>query len=260
MIRIPYHVTNRFGEPLPGAQLRARWEIPLSKPQESTSGTDRRGAGVILFRGSYGPGNCQIQTQVVWTDRDGVVWGGTITLQTVEVLPMAGSPDVSPRASLGFSLTTRAFPQALPLPEMEHGTRTLLLSRAEMRPLHDAYEEARDSMVAGLPNSAAAMLGKTLETAIYLRGETLGWPVDEWKSRPTMLGGLLSEPLVKAEIISTFNPGFYRKLNAANVVRILGAHQAGEGVNMDDSRAALKQVTQLIDGWFGALVGPPPGG
>lgn len=258
MIRIPFRVANRFSEPLGRAQLRVRINPVLGTTVEAQGSANEKGSGTLLVNAPFGIGVLEFDFHVLWTDSDGVAWGYGSHTKT-ELVPVPNSPDVRAKAEVGFVVTTRAFPQALPLPEIDHVTRARLLSVYGWRSLHQAYEEARDSMVAGLPNSAAAMLGKTLETAIYLRGEARGWPVEEWKNRPAMLGGLLVEPLVKADIVSTFSSGFYRKLNAANVVRILGAHQAGEGVNMDDSRAALKQVTQLIDGWFGALLGPPPG-
>ncbi|HEV2519116.1 MAG TPA: hypothetical protein VGX00_00645 [Thermoplasmata archaeon] len=182
-----------------------------------------------------------------WEDPDGVSWG-FFTASDLEI--RAVDPKSWESTEQSFVVTTRTFLQALPLPEVKHETREALLATPQFRELHFAYEEARDSMIAGLPNASAAISGKALETAVLLRGSTKGWPVGQWGKSRYALGDLLREQVVREDVEAAFGSGFYRLLVGTNVPRILGAHQKGTHVHMDEARAVLRALTTLIDGWF----------
>lgn len=253
MIRLPLIVTNRFGEPLRGAVVHITMGVGrLGQLPEQAITTGRDGRAVAQIASRYGPGRTPTRFRVTWTGPDGVVWGFGWT-QDLALILVRGTMDVTISDELGVTVTTRAFPQPLPLPEVSPATRAALLAGSTHRPLHEAYEEARDSLIAGLPNASAVLLGKTLETAIFLRGATLGWPTTDWAASKKMLGDLLRVDAVKADLEGTFTLAFYRRLLGLNLERIMGAHQLGEAVTVDEARAALGQVTRVLDGWFGVV-------
>jgi len=145
----------------------------------------------------------------------------------------------------------RGVPQGMDAPEINHVTRRSLLKSAQLRYVHEAYEEARDAYISGLPNASAALAGKSLETAILVRGLTDGWPVAKWQEERTTLGGYLAKDEVKKAVIAAKGSTFYELLHGLNVTRIVSAHEKFESVHMDDARAALRSVTKLFDAWFG---------
>lgn len=254
MFRMPFRISNRFGEPLDGALLDV--ELSLGPAGQRPTGHARANAEGIgemsinvgrmrpygAMRGSY---------RVQWTDPEGVLWGfGGETEWPVTLTPERNH--LTTTARIGFTITTRAFPQGLPLPEIRHATRTRIDAMPDGSALLHTYDGCRDAIIAGLPDASAVLAGKTLETALILRGRAKGWPLVEWlKRKPAlMIGDYLHEEMVKSDLVSSFSPGFYKHMLGANDWRILGAHQLFERVDMPNAKAVQSNLTKLLDGWF----------
>lgn len=250
MIRILFAVSDRFGVPLEGAILESRVKHGSETYGISHGSAGKSGKGTMLIDGPAEPGEYWMEYFVHWTDPEGVLWGcNSRTKLKAERVVEGGPLDVL--VEQGFSITTRMFPQALPLPEIGHTTRQNLLRSKEGAHVHRAYEEARDSMLAGLPDASAAMSGKAIECAIGLRGVSRQWPLDKWAAERYALGDYLRDPVIEDDLRTCFNEGFYDLLLGTNIPRILAAHQKGTRLHMDEARAVLRSLTQLIDGWFG---------
>ena len=255
-IRIPVAVSNRFGETLSRANVKGML-IGERNAKESQTSTQPDGKGLLVLESGNGfPGPREVAFLVSWTDDQGVVWGfDTKSRLQLSVTPDRHSLQAEPRS---FGITMRMVPQGLPAPEVGTSTRTALIGSPATRYIHDTYEEARDAFISGLPNASATLAGKTMETAILIRGISRGWPVGDWQERRFTLGNYIGEKVVSTDIIEVFGDGFYDLLRGSNVARIMGAHQKFETIHMDDSRAVLRAVTRLLDGWFGNPPTKPP--
>jgi hypothetical protein len=255
VLRIPFRVSNRFGEPLGGALLQARLAREGADAQIHQSMTGADGRGLLLIAKPMGSGTLAIEFFASWTDPDGVLWSFPVD-QTLTLVPVGVSGDVSPSIECSLGIYHRSFPQGMPVPEIGHVTRRALLATKQGRELHHAYEEARDSILMGLPNAAATLTGKGLESAIVLKGVERGWPTVDWLKARYNLATYLNDPRVRAEVEASFERGFYDLLAGAKTARILGAHHTGSHVHMDEAKALLRTLTQVVDTWFGE---PAPG-
>jgi hypothetical protein len=248
MLRVGFSVSNRFGEPLPRAEV-TMWGTAVPQDSGVTAIADESGMGDVLVHGGS-VGKSASRFRILWTSEDGVVWGMLVPV-TVDIVRSQTGGDLMTRTRIGFSVTMRMVPQALPAPEINHLTRRRLLASVQGKQVHLAYEEARDCLIAGLPNASATMSGRALETAFLSYGSDLGWPVQVWAEKQYTLGAYIEEPALRTEVQTTLGGAFYRRLKAANVTRVVGTHQTGGGLHMDDARQLLRLTTQLIDGWFG---------
>ncbi|HZY92877.1 MAG TPA: hypothetical protein VFG07_08955 [Thermoplasmata archaeon] len=190
-----------------------------------------------------------VDFMIDWTDESGVHWGGTwigLRPKVAKWLVNDGYAQETP-----FVVTMRQSPQALPLPEIGQLTRTLLRQDREGQNLFRAYEEGRDSLIAGLPNASVAVIAKAAEAAIFLRGVRKGWPVSDWAARKRTLGELLAERVVAEDIQSSVSLGFYKSLHGTNAQRIMAVHSGSFDLTIIQATAVLEDVTRLIDAWFG---------
>jgi hypothetical protein len=246
---IRIRVSNRFGEALAGARFYGTILVEEGKKVEAYGSTGREGGGLVTFELPVARYKSLILYRVEWTDGRGVVraivgqkMGPSDGLETGGTAP--------PQGEHGFVITMRACPHQLPLPEIVPTTRQFLLKSRGGRRVHEVYEDARDSLIAGLPAASACMAGKAIEAGIQLRGRSEGWPVESWLRDRHTLGDYLNESVVEGDLSATFTPHFFRTLKGANLTRIEGANDVAESTHVDEAKALLRTVTKLLDGWF----------
>lgn len=249
VIRIPFKVSDRFGEIRPGARVEAEIQTPLGPRPKAIALAQSDGRGSLSFRAPLGSGRATIRFSVAWTDPEGVVWGFRATVDmTLE--PLGRSAEIGTRVEQGFSITSRIFPQPGEVAEILIAGRKRLGLTATSTQVLLAFDEARDSLLSGLPNASAAISGKTLEASVVARGKESGWPIEKWARARSTLGMYLAYPEVERAVKESKGEGFYRLLVATNVPRILAAHETGSRIHMDEARALLRSVAQLLDAWF----------
>lgn len=254
---VPIRVQNRFGESLPGAVVHARLQYSDRLNLRGQCHVGNSGKGVMAFSRDvlaiptvtdWKP----FEFQVMWEDSDGVVWG---FVGVTRITPITRENGDITADEQGFVVTSRIFPQEPLPPEIDRSTWEEVQELKGGKDLLHAYNECRDTLLSGFPNSSVVQAGKALETAIVLRGRMKNWPLEEWKAkkqpRPLMIGDYLNEPLVQREIEESFSPGFYKHMKGTNTERILGAHQMFERVDMANARSVQSDLTKLLNGWFG---------
>lgn len=250
MLRIPFQVLNRFGDRLAGADVNA---IVLRAGERDESGratTGDEGSGLLTIDASAEPGRLVLLCSVLWTDAAGVTWG-VATEVPVTLAPSRHTPGHLEGQEIRFIVNARLTPQGVPLPELRWATRAAIRARESGERLHERYEEARDAILAGLPNAGGFLIAKALENATWLRGLDQGWPVHEWVGSTPTPGGVLEETEVELDIGATFGENFYERLLEASVAHALGDRTRATGVPMDEARSFFRMVTQLLEGWFG---------
>lgn len=254
LLQIPFRVTNRSGQPLEGARVQILLILAAGNPgPRGQAVSDLHGEGVVLInlKGTFSfDAKVRAASFVEWIDPDGVSW----ELSADNVWGVAKTFDrrhLSTETRKVYVVTSRTFPQVPLPPDLSVKTRSSLSQLLRGRELLHTYDECRDALIAGFPDSSAVLAGKAIETAIILRGESRDWPVDDWVKKRYAVGDYLRETEVERDLISAFSRGFYRLMNGANVARVLGAHQVFGHIDLLNARAVQSDVTKLVEGWFG---------